>query len=218
MHIGVLGTGTVGQTLAQALVDRGHEVRMGSRAAGNEKAVTWAEQAGPLASEGSFADAAAFGELAINATAGAASLEALEAAGAEQLAGKVLLDVSNPLDFSRGMPPRLTVCNDDSLAEQLQRTFPEVRVVKALNTVTAAVMVQPDLVPGRHTMFMCGDDDAAKAQVGVLLAELGWSDGSVLDLGDITAARGMEMYLPLWLRLYGASGTAVLNVEVRSGD
>jgi predicted dinucleotide-binding enzyme len=216
MHIGVFGTGTVGQTLAQALVDRGHEVRMGSRAAGNEKAVAWAEHAGPLASEGSFQDAAAFGELAINATAGAASLEVLEAAGAEQLAGKVLLDVSNPLDFSQGMPPRLTVCNDDSLAEQLQRAFPEVRVVKALNTVTAAVMVQPDLVPGRHTMFMCGDDAAAKEQVGVLLAELGWTDGSVLDLGDITAARGMEMYLPLWLRLYGASGTAVLNVEVRS--
>lgn len=216
MHIGVFGTGTVGRTLAQALVDRGHEVRMGSRAAGNEKAVAWADEAGPLASEGSFADAAAFGELAINATAGAASLEVLEAAGAEQLAGKVLLDVSNPLDFSKGMPPTLTVCNGDSLAEQLQRAFPDLRVVKALNTVTAAVMVQPDLVPGRHTMFVCGHDAAAKEQVGVLLAELGWTDGMVLDLGDLTAARGMEMYLPLWLRLYGATGTAVLNVEVRS--
>ncbi len=216
MHIGVLGTGTVGRTLAQALVDRGHEVRMGSRQAGNETAVAWAGGAGPLASEGSFADAAAFGELAINATAGAASLEVLEAAGAEQLAGKVLMDVSNPLDFSKGMPPTLTVCNDDSLAEQLQRAFPEVRVVKALNTVTAAVMVQPDLVPGPHTMFVCGDDTAAKQRVGLLLAELGWGDGMVLDLGDISAARGMEMYLPLWLRLWGATGTAVLNVEVRS--
>jgi len=217
MHIGVLGTGTVGRTLAQALVDCGHEVRMGSRAAGNDKAVAWAEGAGPLASEGSFADAAAFGALAINATAGAASLEVLEAAGAEQLAGKVLMDVSNPLDFSKGMPPTLTVCNDDSLAEQLQRAFAEVRVVKALNTVTAAVMVQPDLVPGSHTMFMCGDDAAAKEQVGLLLAELGWTAGMVLDLGDLTAARGMEMYLPLWLRLWGATGTAVLNVELRSG-
>jgi predicted dinucleotide-binding enzyme len=218
MRIGVLGTGTVGRTLSQALVDRGHEVRMGSRAAGNEKSVAWAEQAGPLASEGSFADAAAFGELVINATAGSASLEVLEAAGAEQLAGKVLLDVSNPLDFSQGMPPRLSVCNDDSLAEQLQRAFAEVRVVKSLNTVTASVMVQPDLVPGRHTMFMCGDDEVAKQQVGVLLAELGWTDGAVLDLGDITAARGMEMYLVLWLRLWGATGTAVLNVEVRSAE
>lgn len=217
MHIGVLGTGTVGRTLAQALVDHGHEVRMGARAAGNEGAVAWADRSGPLASEGSFADAAGFGELAFNATAGAASLEALEAAGAEQLAGKVLVDVANPLDFSEGMPPTLTVCNDDSLGERIQRAFPEVRVVKALNTVTAAVMVQPDLVPGQHTVFICGDDDAAKTQVTVLLEEFGWVAGSILDLGDITAARGMEMYLPLWLRLYGATGTALLNVDVRTG-
>ena len=217
MHIGVLGTGTVGRTLAQALVDRGHEVRMGSRTAGNETAVAWAEQAGPLASEGSFADAAAFGELAFNATAGAASLEALEAAGSEQLAGKVLIDVANPLDFSKGMPPALTVCNDDSLGERIQRAFPELRVVKALNTVTASVMVQPDLVPGRHTIFVCGDDGDAKAQARALLEQFGWASDAILDLGDITAARGMEMYLALWLRLWGATGTGVLNVEVRTG-
>jgi predicted dinucleotide-binding enzyme len=217
MHIGVLGTGTVGQALAQALVDHGHEVRMGARAAGHEGAVAWADRSGPLASEGSFADAAAFGELAFNATAGAASLEALEAAGAEQLAGKVLIDVANPLDFSQGMPPTLTVCNDDSLGERIQRAFPEVRVVKALNTVTAAVMVRPSLVSGQHTIFICGDDAAAKEQATVLLEEFGWAAGSILDLGDITAARGMEMYLPLWLRLHGATGTAMLNVEVRAG-
>ena len=150
---------------------------MGSRTAGNETAVAWAEQAGPLASEGSFADAAAFGELAFNATAGAASLEALEAAGAEQLAGKVLIDVANPLDFSQGMPPTLTVCNDDSLGERIQRAFPELRVVKALNTVTASVMVQPDLVPGGHTIFVCGDDGDAKAQARALLEEFGWAVG-----------------------------------------
>jgi predicted dinucleotide-binding enzyme len=218
MHIGVLGTGTVGRTLAQALVDRGHEVRMGARAAGNETAVAWAGENGPLASEGSFADAAAFGELAFNATAGSASLEALEMAGAEQLAGKVLIDVANPLDFSRGMPPTLTVCNDDSLGERIQRTFPEVRVVKALNTVTASVMVAPDSVPGTHTMFLCGNDADAKGQVSHLLEGFGWPQASLLDLGDITAARGMEMYLPLWLRLYGARGTAVLNVEVRTAE
>ncbi len=216
MHIGVLGTGTVGRTLAQALVDRGHEVRMGARAAGNEKAVAWAQSGGPLASEGSFADAAAFGELVINATAGAASLDALEMAGSEQLAGKVLIDVANPLDFSKGMPPTLTVCNDDSLAESIQRAFADVRVVKALNTVTAAVMVEPELVPGNHTMFVCGNDDVAKTQVRALLGEFGWPSQAILDLGDITAARGMEMYLPLWLRIYGAKGTAVLNVEVRA--
>jgi predicted dinucleotide-binding enzyme len=216
MHIGVLGTGIVGRTLAQALVERGHEVRMGSRAAGNEQAVAWATQAGPLASEGSFADAAAFGEVVVNATAGAASLAALQAAGAEQLAGKALLDVANPLDTSKGMPPTLTVCNDDSLGEQLQRAFPEVLVVKTLNTVTASVMVAPDLVPGAHTVFVCGDDEGAKAQAVVLLKELGWPPDRILDLGDITAARGTEMYLALWLRLWGATGTAVLNVEVRS--
>jgi predicted dinucleotide-binding enzyme len=218
MHIGVLGTGIVGRTLAQALVDHGHEVRMGSRAAGNEKAVAWADESGPLASEGSFADAAAFGELAFNATAGSASLEALDAAGAEQLAGKVLIDVANPLDFSQGMPPTLTVCNDDSLAEQIQRAHPEVRVVKALNTLTAALMVAPELVPGQHTVFICGDDDDAKEQATVLLEDLGWPASSILDLGDITAARGMEMYLPLWLRLYAAKGTALLNVEVRAAQ
>jgi predicted dinucleotide-binding enzyme len=216
MHIGVLGTGTVGRTLAQALVDRGHEVRMGARSAGNEKAVAWASDGGPLASEGSFADAAAFAELIFNATAGASSLEALEMAGAEQLAGKVLVDVANPLDMSKGMPPTLTVCNDDSLGESIQRAFPEVRVVKALNTVTAAVMVAPELVSGDHTIFICGNDDGAKAQARGLLEEFGWPAGSILDLGDIAAARGMEMYLPLWLRLWGATGSAILNVGVRA--
>jgi 8-hydroxy-5-deazaflavin:NADPH oxidoreductase len=217
MRIGVLGTGIVGRTLASALVDGGHEVRMGSRTSGNEHAVAWAQETGDRASEGTFADAAGFGELVVNATAGAASLDVLDAAGAEQLAGKVLLDVSNPLDFSAGMPPTLTVCNDDSLGERIQRAFGDVHVVKALNTVTAAVMVEPDLVPGRHTIFVCGDDASAKAQVGELLRGFGWSAGAILDLGDITGARGMEMYLPLWLRLYGASETPILNVEVRTG-
>jgi predicted dinucleotide-binding enzyme len=218
MRIGVLGTGVVGRTLASALLEGGHDVRMGSRAAGNEQAVAWVAEAGDRASEGTFADAAGFGELVVNATAGAASLDALDAAGAEQLAGKVLVDVSNPLDFSAGMPPTLTVCNDDSLGERIQRAFADVHVVKTLNTVTAAVMVQPDLVPGRHTIFVCGDDSGAKAQVGELLQDFGWPADAILDLGDIGAARAMEMYLPLWLRLYGATGGAILNVEVRSGS
>jgi predicted dinucleotide-binding enzyme len=216
MRIGVLGTGTVGRTIGSALLRQGHEVRMGSRSAGNEAAVAWAAEIGGPATEGSFADAAGFGELNFNATNGAASLQALEAAGAEQLAGKVLVDVANPLDVSKGMPPTLTVCNDDSLAEQIQRAFPDVRVVKALNTVTAAVMVAPDRVPGTHTVFVCGDDAGAKAQVGELLRGFGWPAESILDLGGIEAARGPELYLPLWLRLWGATGTAILNVEVRA--
>jgi predicted dinucleotide-binding enzyme len=218
MRIGVLGTGIVGRTLGSALLSNGHEVRLGSRAAGNEAAVAWAQEIGGPASEGTFADAAGFGELVINATAGAASLDALALAGAEQLAGKVLVDVSNPLDTTHGMPPTLTVCNDDSLAEQIQRAFPDVRVVKTLNTVTAAVMVDPALVPGTHTIFVAGDDAGAKAEVSGLLRELGWPAESILDLGAIAAARGMEMYLPLWLRLWGATGTAVLNVEVRAAE
>jgi predicted dinucleotide-binding enzyme len=218
MRIGVLGTGTVGRTLGSALVGNGHEVRLGSRTAGNEAAVAWARaisDGGP-ASEGTFADAAGFGELVVNATAGAASLDALALAGAEQLAGKVLVDVSNPLDFSQGMPPTLTVCNDDSLGEQIQRAYADVRVVKTLNTVTAAVMVDPSLVAGPHTIFVAGNDAAAKAEVAGLLGGFGWPAGCILDLGDIAAARGMEMYLPLWLCLLGAKGTAVLNVEVRA--
>ncbi len=216
MRVAVLGTGIVGRTLASALLSNGHEVRIGSRTAGNEAAVAWAEQIGGPASEGSFADAAGFGEIVINATAGAASLEALEMAGSEQLAGKVLLDVANPLDTSRGMPPALTVCNDDSLGEQIQRALPDVRVVKTLNTVTAAVMVDPTLVEGAHSIFVAGDDASAKAQASGLLHEFGWPAGSIVDLGDITAARGMEMYLALWLRLWGTAGTPILNVEVRS--
>ena len=215
MRIAVLGTGIVGRTLAGALLRNGHEVRLGSRTAGNQAAVAWAAEIGGPASEGTFADAAGFGELVVNATNGAASLDALALAGHEQLAGKVLVDVANPLDFSRGMPPTLTVCNDDSLAEQIQRAFPDVRVVKTLNTVTAAVMVDPSILPGAHTIFVAGNDADAKAQACELLAGFGWRQDSILDLGDISAARGMEMYLPLWLRLYGAAGTAMLNVEVR---
>ncbi len=187
---------------------------MGSRQAGNERAVAWAAEAGEGASEGSFADAAGFGEVVVNATAGTASLEALEAAEAKNLAGKVLIDVANPLDFGQGMPPTLSVCNDDSLAERIQREFPDARVVKALNTVNASVMVRPGSLGELTNLFLCGNDDDAKRQVTGLLQSFGWAEGRVLDLGDITAARGPEMYLPLWLRLYGALGTAEFNIRV----
>lgn len=214
MNAAVLGTGVVGRTLATKLVALGHAVTMGSRQAGNEKAAAWAASAGGLASQGSFADAASSAALVINATAGTASIEALTAAGAQNLAGKVLVDVANPLDFSRGMPPTLQPCNTDSLGEQIQRTFPEARVVKSLNTVNCDVMVNPGIVAGSHTMFVAGDDDAAKAEVRDLLESFGWPPGDIMDLGDIAAARGLEMYLPLWLRLWGATGTGHLNVKV----
>ena len=214
MRIGVLGTGMVGSTIATKLAQLGHEVRMGSRTAGNERAVAWVASAGAGASHGTFADAAAHGELVFNCTAGEVSLAALEAAGAENLAGKVLVDVSNPLDLSHGMPPGLFTSSFDSLGEQIQRAFPDARVVKALNTVNREVMVGPSKVPGEHDVFLCGDDEAAKARVIELLESFGWPAASVIDLGDLTAARGMEAYLLLWIRLSSALGTGHFNVRV----
>ena len=214
MRIGVLGTGIVGVAIAGKLVALGHEVMMGSREAGNEKARVWVESAGAGASEGSFADAAAFGELVVNCTAGAHSLEALQAAGSQNLAGKVLIDIANPLDFSAGMPPTLIVANTDSLGEQLQRTFPEARIVKALNTMSCEVMVDPGRIPGEHDVLLCGDDGDAKRQMADLLTSFGWPAERIRDLGGIRAARGTEMYLPLWLSLFGALGSGDFNIAV----
>jgi 8-hydroxy-5-deazaflavin:NADPH oxidoreductase len=213
MRFGVLGTGMVGQAIATKLVSLGHEVTMGSRRAGNDQAVAWAARAGEEGHEGSFADAAAFGEVVVNATAGGASLDALAAAQAENLTGKVLIDIANPLDFSTGTPT-LSVSNTDSLGEQIQRQLPGASVVKALNTMNCEVMVEPSRVPGSHTVFLCGNDERAKADVAGLLETFGWPAGSILDLGDISAARGMEMYLPLWLRILGALGTGQFNIAI----
>jgi predicted dinucleotide-binding enzyme len=204
----------VGKAIAGKLAEMGHEVTMGARRADNESAAGWAAEAGKGASHGTFADAAASAELVFNCTSGSASLEALTAAGEESLDGKVLVDVANPLDFSRGMPPTLSVMGSDSLGEQIQRAFPEARVVKALNTINCRVMVDPGRVPGEHHVFVCGDHDDAKASVRELIESFGWPSDSIVDLGDISAARGTEMYLPLWLRLWGATGTANLNVKV----
>lgn len=214
MRIGVLGTGMVGQAIATKLVSLGHEVRMGSREAGNEKAVAWAQAAGERASDGSFADAAGFGELVVNATAGVASLDALGAAGEENLNGKILIDMANALDFSHGMLPNLAFCNDDSLGERLQRAFPRARVVKALNTMNCKVMVDPARVPGEHAVFVCGDDGDAKREVAGLLGSFGWPQDRIIDLGGIAAARGTEMYLPLWLSLYGRLETGDFNIAL----
>ena len=210
MRIGVLGTGMVGSAIASKLASLGHEVRMGSRSAGNEKAVAWAAGAGDAASEGSFVDAAEFGEILFNCTAGGGALAALTAAGEGNLAGKLLIDVSNPLDFSQS-PPGLLITNTDSLGEQIQRGFPEARVVKALNTMNCDVMVDPGKVRGDHVAFVCGNDADAKAEAKGVLGEFGWPAERVLDLGDISSARGTEGYLPLWLRMMGALGTSHFN-------
>lgn len=219
MRIGILGSGVVGATLGRKLVELGHEVRMGSRTPDSEKGRAWAESAGSGASHGAFSDAAAFGEALFNCTSGGVSLEALEMAGAENLSGKILIDLANPLDFSRGMPPTLSVCNDDSVGERIQRAFPGARVVKTLNTVNVEVMVDPALVPGEHHLFLSGDDPGAKAQVREWLAEwLGWDPASLIDLGDMTSARGTEMLLPLWLRVYGTVGHPHFNFRVVRGQ
>ena len=215
MEIGVLGTGAVGRRIATKLLDLGHEVTMGSRSAQSDALAEWLDEARGRASGGTFAAAASSGELIFNCTAGTASLEALSAAGAENLAGKVLVDAANPLDFSRGIPPTLSVCNEDSLGERIQAAFPEARVVKALNTINNQVMTDPGRLPGAHNVFLCGEDEEAKATVGELLRSFGWPRESIVDLGGIAAARGTEMYLPLWLRLMGSLGTADFNIQIR---
>jgi predicted dinucleotide-binding enzyme len=213
MKIAVLGTGTVGTTIGSKLIALGHEVKMGSRTADNEKARAWVDAAGDRASQGTFADAAAFGELAFNCTAGVASVDAVLAAGPDNLVGKILLDLANPLDFSQGFPPRLSLCNDDSLGEAIQRALPNTKVVKTLNTVASSVMVDPTSVPGDHDIFVSGNDADAKATVtGFLREQFGWTH--VVDLGDITFARGTEAWLLLWTRLYGVMGTPSFNLHL----
>ncbi|MFN2388796.1 MAG: NADPH-dependent F420 reductase [Actinomycetota bacterium] len=225
MKIGVLGTGVVGRTIAGKVAELGQATVVGTRDPdalraraepdfmGNPPFSQWHAQHQDVG-VAVFADAAAHGEVVVNATGGMASLDALRAAREENLKGKVVVDIANPLDFSGGMPPSLSVCNTDSLGEQIQQAFPEARVVKTLNTVTAAVMVDPGLVAGgQHAIFVGGNDADAKSEVTEILQEwFGWKQ--VIDLGDITAARAMEMYLPLWLRLFGVLGNPMFNVAV----
>ena len=225
MKIGILGTGVVGRTIAAALAGKGHDVMIGTRdprttlardtgATGSKTTFKEWHEANAAVKLGTFAEAARFGEAIVNATSGDGALPALEGAGADALGDKIVLDISNPLDFSKGFPPSLTVCNTDSLAEVLQRAFPRVRLVKTLNTTTASVMVNPGAVGGGdHTMFVAGNDAEAKAKVKGWLGEwFGWRD--VIDLGDVTNARGTEMLLPIWVRLYGTLGSPMFNFKI----
>jgi predicted dinucleotide-binding enzyme len=209
MKIGVLGTGMVGQALGGRLVELGHDVMMGARAADNEKVLAFSARTGGRA--GTFAEAAGHGGMVVNALRGTAALPVLEPLAAT-LAGRILVDVTNPLDFSRGLPPTLSISNTDSLGETIQRALPETHVVKTLNTVTASVMIAPARLPGQHTVFVSGNDLAAKGRVMDLLRSFGWT--SILDLGDIGSARGPEQLLPLWLRLYETLGTGEFNIAV----
>lgn len=224
MKIAVFGTGTVGRTLASALDKLGHGVVLGTRdpaetagrtgpgARGGPSFSEWHAGHGSISLD-TFAGAADTGELVVNATNGAASLAALGAAGAAKLSGKIIMDVANPLDFSQGMPPVLNPVNTESLAERIQQSFPDARVVKTLNTMNAGLMADPGrLADGDHSVFVSGDDPEAKKTVMGLLEALGHRD--IIDLGDITTARGAEMMLPLWLRLFGVLGTADFNFKV----
>lgn len=223
MEIAVLGTGIVGRTIAGALARLGHRVRIGTRdveatrgrtepdAMGNPPFASWHQEHADVTLV-PFADATEGADLVVLACSGDAALGVLESVGAERLAGMALLDVTNPLDFSGGFPPTLLVKDTDSLAEQIQRACPSARVVKSLNTMTASVMVDPRQLGSSSTVFVSGDDPEAKATVTGLLESLGHDD--VLDLGDLSTARGAEMLLPLWLRLMGSLGTAQFNIKV----
>lgn len=214
MKISILGTGIVGSTLGARFIELGHEVMMGSRTADNAKAIAFVEANGNMAMQGSFEDAAKFGDIVFNCTSGGASLEALKMAGPENLKNKILVDVANPLDFSNGMPPILipTLSNTTSLGEEIQKALPDTYVVKTFNTMNCKLMVNPELVNGAHDIFIGGNDVNAKAKVTELLASLGWKHP--IDLGDISSARTTEMLLPIWIRLMGIYKTPNFNFSI----
>jgi 8-hydroxy-5-deazaflavin:NADPH oxidoreductase len=216
MKIAVLGMGTVGETIGTKLVEKGHQVMIGSRSDNNPKAIKWAE-GNTNASYGTFSQAAIFSDdIIFNCIVGEATLAALETAGILNFKNKILIDLANPLDFSNGMPPTMFVCNDDSLGEQIQRKLPDTFVVKTLNTMNCTIMLNPSVVPGNHSVFVSGNSSKAKNKVKALLESFNWSPQNILDLGDITTARGTEMMLPMWIRLWGAKGNPNFNFHIQS--
>ena len=228
MKIGILGTGVVSQTIAEKLVQLGHGVMIGTRDKQVTLAKTGKDNFGrPPFSEwlknnskvqfGTYTEAASFGELLVNATNGFGTMPALEAAGKRNLVNKVMIDISNPLDFSKGMPPTLFISNTDSLGEQIQRTYPELKVVKALNTMNAYIMVNPTLLPDDHNVFLNGNDVNAKNEVKMLLISFGWKEKNIIDMGDISTARGTEQILPIWVRLWGTLQTPMFNFKIVVG-
>lgn len=226
MKITILGTGMVGMTIAERLIELGHQITMGTRNPEATRTRATPAQWGKIPFGqwldgqkaihlATFETAAQEADLIINATSGGATLEALAQVGASSLRNKILLDIANPLDFSNGMPPTLSVCNTDSLGEQIQARFPEVKVVKSLNTMNTYIMMHPETIPGDHTVFVSGNDSEAKKSVSALLMDIGWKADNIIDLGDISTARGTEMLLPVWLRLWGALGNANFNFHIQ---
>jgi 8-hydroxy-5-deazaflavin:NADPH oxidoreductase len=217
MRIGVIGSGNVGRTIADGALGAGHEVRLGARSPEKPELREWLDGAGAGASLGGIEEAAEFGELLVNATDGDGSLDALRTAGADNLAGKTLLDIANAGSSDEQRNFILTYANDDSLAEEIQRAFPDLRVVKALSTMHRLLMTDPDALPAPTTALICGDDAGAKAQVIGLLEGFGWRPENVIDLGDLTAARAMEMFVSLWVRLNSALDGQLFGVAVVKG-
>lgn len=228
--IAIIGTGIVGRTFASKLISLGYEIMMGTRNVSEKLADPAKDGYGnPPFSEwhalnnniklGTFAEAAAFGEIILNATQGSGSINALKLAETKNLNGKILVDVSNPLDFSKGMPPCLLpeLSNTNSLGEEIQKVFPDVKVVKTLNTMWCGLMVNPNMIGGgNHTNFICGNDADAKTNVKSLMNEFGWKNENILDLGGISSARGVEAVLPVWLRIWAATQSGAFNIKIVS--
>lgn len=215
--IAVLGTGIVGDTIGSKLIELGHSVAMGSRTLNNEKALTFVAKHKGKAISGTFADAAAYGQIIFNCTKGIGSIDALTLAGENNLKNKIIVDIANPLDFSKGMPPTLTISNTNSLGEEIQKAFPSSKVVKTLNTMWCGLMVHPGLLNnGDHNAFVSGNDESAKEEVKEILKSFGWLDKNIIDLGDITTARASEMYLAMWVRILGVINTGTFNIKIVS--
>lgn len=204
----------VGETLGTKFVQLGHQVKMGSRTANNESAAKWVKAAGANASQGTFAEAAAFGEMEFLCLKGTVFLDIAKNLKPDALNGKVVVDVSNPLDFASGALT-LSICNANSLGEEVQKAAPSAKVVKTLNTVNCEVMVDP-AKGGNPSMFVCGNDVNAKKQVSDLLKTLGWQD--IIDIGDITKSRGTEMLMHLWMNLFGVFGTPHFGWKIVRGS
>jgi len=228
MKIAVFGTGIVGQVIAGRLAGLGHTVTIGTRDVsktlartekdgyGNPPFKEWQEQ-NKSVNLNTFKETAVAAEIIFNCTSGQGSLDALKLAGEENLHGKIIIDIANPLDFSKGMPPTLSPGNTDSLGELIQRTFPETKVVKTLNTMNCFLMVNPAAIAADHHVFVSGNDAAAKSTAKEILKSFGWQEKNMIDLGDITTARGTEQLLPIWIRLYGALKTPMFNFNIVVG-
>lgn len=212
--IGVFGTGMVGNTIGSKLIQLGYEVMLGSRTADNEKARDWVNANGTKAAQGTYADTAKFGELIFNCTKGENALDVMNLAEEKNLANKILIDVSNPLDFSKGMPPTLipSLANTNSLGEAIQKLLPQTHVVKTLNIVNCEVMVDASKCGGEATMFVVGNNSSAKKEAEKILHQFGWKD--IIDLGDIRHARSTEMMLPIWLSVYTATHNGYIGFKI----